>query len=102
LLGVGIALAATLARGASQPNVMVAAAAAFIAPGSAAIIAACVQTLLHTKVEPHLLRRAIGAKNAVVGGPHLVGNVAAMAVGAALVPIIGQDEVRSPAVSIGR
>lgn len=100
LLTAGLVFAVALLVAASRPNVAVMAVAAFIALGSTAVFVACVQTVLHTRVAPQLLGRAMGFKNLMVAGPHMIGSTIVVTVGAALVPVIGRDEVRSPAVSV--
>jgi MFS transporter, DHA3 family, macrolide efflux protein len=100
LLTAGLVFAAALLVAASRPNVAVMAVAAFIALGSTAVFVACVQTVLHTRVAPQHLGRAMGFKNLMVAGPHMIGSTIVVTVGAALVPVIGRDEVRSPTVSV--
>jgi MFS family permease len=99
MLGAGLAMAGALVLGALRPNVVTVAVAAFIFLGGSGIVVGAVQTVLHTKVEPHRLGFAIGVKNAMIPGGHIVGNVIALASGATLVPLIGQNRVRWPAVS---
>jgi hypothetical protein len=100
LLTAGLVFAVALLVAASRPNVAVMAVAAFIALGSTAVFVACVQTVLHTRVAPQQLGRAMGFKNLMVAGPHMIGSTIVVTVGAALVPVVGRDEVRSPAVSV--
>lgn len=100
LLAAGIVFAVALLVAASRPNVAVMAVAAFIALGSTAVFIACVQTVLHTKVAPQHLGRAMGFKNLMVAGPHMIGSTIVVTIGAGLVPVVGRDEVRSPAVSL--
>ncbi len=100
LLTAGLVFALALLVAASRPNVAVMAAAAFLALGSTAVFIACVQTVLHTRVAPQQLGRTMGFKNLMVAGPHMTGTIIVVTVGTALVSIIGQDEVRSPAVSV--
>jgi MFS transporter, DHA3 family, macrolide efflux protein len=100
LLTAGLVFAVALLVAASRPNVAVMAVAAFIALGSTAVFIACVQTVLHTKVAPQQLGRTMGFKNLMVAGPHMIGSTIVVSLGAALVPVVGRDEVRSPAVSV--
>ncbi|MET7880777.1 MFS transporter [Micromonospora profundi] len=99
LFSSGVVFAVALLVAAARPNVAVMAVGAFIALGSTAVFVACVQTVLHSKVDPRHLGRAMGFKNLMVAGPHMIGSTIVVTVGAGLVTVIGRDEVRSPAVS---
>lgn len=99
MLGAGLAFAAALVLGALRPSVALMATSAFVALGSAAIVMSTIQTVLHTKVEPQLLGRVMGLKNAMIGAPHIAGNVGVTAFGATLQPLVGRNHVDSPLVS---
>jgi MFS family permease len=99
ILGAGLAMAGALLLGALRPSVATTAVASFIFLGGSAIVVGAVQTMLHTKVEPHRMGHAMGVKNAFVPGGHIVGNLTALVSGATLVPFIGRDRVRFPAVT---
>ncbi|KOX06211.1 MULTISPECIES: MFS transporter [Micromonospora] len=99
LLSAGLVFAVALLVAAARPNVAVMAVAAFIALGSTAVFIACVQTVLHSKVASQHLGRAMGFKNLMVAGPHMIGSTIVVTVGAGLVTVVGRDEVRSPGVS---
>ncbi len=100
MLAAGLLFAAALVVAAARPILAVAAVAAFVALGCTAVFVACVQTVLHTKVEPQLLGRVMGIKNLMVAGPHMIGTTIVVWLGVALVPVVGRDEVRWPAVSV--
>jgi MFS transporter, DHA3 family, macrolide efflux protein len=100
MLAAALVFAGALVVAAVRPNVAVMAAAAFVALGCTAVFVACVQTVLHAKVEPQLLGRVMGVKNLMVAGPHMIGTTIVVSLGVALVPVVGRDEVRWPAFTV--
>jgi MFS transporter, DHA3 family, macrolide efflux protein len=81
LLGAGLVFGVALVAASFRPNLILMCVGGFVAMGSLAIIIASFQTVLHLKVEPHLLGRAIGLKNTAVTLSHIVGDVGALVVG---------------------
>jgi hypothetical protein len=106
MLVAGLGFAAGLAVAAFRPSLFLTSAGGFIAMGSLAVIIAIFQTMMHLKVEPHLLGRVIGLKNTAVTLSHIVGDVATIMVGIAFLssdfrvngrpPGEGWEEVSSP------
>jgi DHA3 family macrolide efflux protein-like MFS transporter len=99
MLLAGLVFSVALIAGGLRPNLVLVMAAAFVALGCTPIIVGGVQTVLHLKVPPRLLGRAMGLKNAMTGTAHITGNVSAGLLGAVVVPLVGREEVRSPVVS---
>jgi MFS family permease len=91
-------MTAAMVVGSLRPNIIVLAVCGFVFLGSASFIVGNIQTLLCLKVEPHMLGRAMGWKNAGYGVSLQVGDILA-ASGGIVVPWIGQDHVRSHAVA---
>jgi MFS family permease len=106
MLIAALGFAGGLAVAAFRPNLYLTSAGGFIAMGSLAVIIATFQTMMHLKVEPHLLGRVIGLKNTAVTLSHIVGDVATIVVGVAWLssnfrvngrpPGEGWEEVSSP------
>ena len=78
MLGAGLVFAVALGAAAFRPNLILMSVGGFIAMGSLAVIIATFQTVLHLKVEQHLLGRVIGLKNTAVTLSHIVGDVGAI------------------------
>jgi len=91
LLGAGLVFAAALVAASVRPNLILLCVGGFIAMGSLAVIIASFQTVLHIKVEPHLLGRAVGLKNTAVTLSHIVGDVGALVVGMSIFTNAGRD-----------
>jgi hypothetical protein len=75
MLAGGAVFAVGLALSGLRPSVVLVCVAAFVALGATPVVMGSVQTILHTKVEPHLLGRAIGVKNSLTAWAHMSGNV---------------------------
>ena len=95
-----LVFATALLIASARPSIPVMSVAAAIALGSAAVFVACVQTILHTRVRREHLGRAMGYKNLLVAGPHMLGTMIVMTIGVALVSVVGRDEVRAAAVAV--
>ena len=81
LLGAGLVFALALMAAGFRPDLVLVSIGGFIAMGSLAMIIASFQTVLHLKVEQHLLGRAVGIKNSAVTLSHIVGDVGSLVVG---------------------
>lgn len=93
VLAGGAVFAVGLALSGLRPSVVLVCAAAFVALGATPVVMGSVQTILHTKVEPHLLGRAIGVKNSLTAWAHMSGNVVVIVL--AVTVVDDWDDVRS-------
>jgi hypothetical protein len=101
VLGFSMMLAVAVVLGSLRPNVPLVAAAAFLFLGSLAIVISSNMSLWQTKVEPHLLGRAMALQNMVASVPRLVAYaLAGLAADRVFLPLVGRDHVRSPAVAV--
>jgi hypothetical protein len=99
LLGYSLLFAVAMVLGSLRPSIALIAIAAFVFLGSTSIIIGNVQTILHTKVEPHLQGRVMGLKNAFYGILLMLGNILAGLGGGILQPLIGTDHAATRAVA---
>jgi MFS transporter, DHA3 family, macrolide efflux protein len=99
LLGFSLLFAAAMVIGALRPSIALIAVAAFLFLGSTSIIVGTVQTILHTKVEPGLLGRVMGLKNVFYSATLMLGNILAGVIAGVVVPLVGEEDVRSGAVA---
>ncbi len=99
LLAYSVLLAVAMVVGSLRSNIALIAVAAFFFLGSTSIIVGNVQTLLNTKVEPHLLGRVMALKNALYGVLLMFGDILAGVGGGVFQPLVGQNHVRSDAVA---
>lgn len=100
MLGFSLLLAAAMVLGALRPSVPLLAVAAFLFLGSTPVIIGTLQTLWHLKVEPQLLGRTAALKNLFIDVPYLLANILmGFAAGLVFVPLVGEDDVRSPALA---
>lgn len=109
MLGAGLVFAVALGAAAFRPNLILMSVGGFIAMGSLAVIIATFQTVLHLKVEQHLLGRLIGLKNTAVTLSHIVGDVGAIVLGVSFLssnfrvngrpPGEGWEDVSSPVLA---
>ncbi len=90
LLGAGLVFALALCVAAFRPNLILMSVGAFAAMAGLAVIFAHFQTVMHLKVEPHLLGRVMGMKNTAATVGHIVGDVGAMLVGLSLLVSSGK------------
>jgi DHA3 family macrolide efflux protein-like MFS transporter len=100
MLTATLVFAAGMIASGLRPNVLLVTVAAFVGFGVTPIIMAALHTVFHTKVEPGVMGRTMGLKNMVIGGSHLSGNVLAGLLGAALLPLVGRQDVRSDALAL--
>jgi MFS family permease len=99
LLGFTLLLAGAMIVGALRPNIVVIAVAAVGFLGSTSIIVGNFQTVLCTKVEPHMLGRVMGWKNSFYGGLLQLGDILAGVSGVLVIPLVGEERVRSSVVA---
>ena len=100
MLGFSLLLGAAVVIGSTRPNVALAAAAAFVFLGALGVVISTNQVIWQTKVEPHLMGRVMALINMVGLVPQLVANIlAGLAVDHVFEPLVGRDEVRSPALA---
>jgi MFS family permease len=100
VLGFSLLLAAAVMIGSTRPNAALVAVAAFVFLGALGVVISTNQVIWQTKVEPHLMGRVMALVNMIALVPQLVANVlAGLAVDKVFEPLVGRDEVRSPAVA---
>jgi MFS transporter, DHA3 family, macrolide efflux protein len=101
MLGFSIVLAASTIVGSSRPDVAVVAFAAFAFMGALGVVIATNQTIWQTKVEPHLRGRVTALVNMVSSVPQVVAYaVAGVLANRVFEPLVGRDQVRSPAMAV--
>jgi MFS transporter, DHA3 family, macrolide efflux protein len=100
VLGFSLLLGVATIIGALRPSLPLITVGAVLFLGSLAIIMGCNLNIWQTKVEPHLLGRTMALLNMAANTPQLVSYVVAgpLADGVAG-PLVGRDEVHSPAVA---
>ncbi|WLS48450.1 MFS transporter [Micromonospora profundi] len=109
MLAAGLMFAVALAAASFRPDLILMSVSGFIAMGSLAVIIASFQTVVHLKVEPHLLGRVFGLKNTSVTLSHIVGDLGAIVIGVSLLSASftsngqrredGWEEVSSPVLA---
>jgi DHA3 family macrolide efflux protein-like MFS transporter len=100
VLGFSLLLGVAAIIGALRPSIPLITAGAVLFLGGLAIVMGCNLAIWQTKVEPHLLGRTMALLNMAANTPQLIAYVVAgpLADGVAQ-PLVGRDEVRSPAVA---
>jgi DHA3 family macrolide efflux protein-like MFS transporter len=100
VLGFSLVLAGATVLGSARPNVALVAVAAFVFMGALGIIISTNQAIWQSKVEPHMMGRAIAIVTMVAQAPQLVAYaVAGVAVDRVFEPLVGHDDVRSPVLA---
>lgn len=100
ILGCSLLLAVATVAGAARPDAVLVAVAAFAFMGALGVIMTTSQTIWQTKVEQPLLGRVAAALNMVSAIPQVIAYaVAGLAVDQVMEPLVGRDEVRSPALA---
>jgi MFS family permease len=98
VLGFSLVLAGATVLGSARPDVVLVAVAAFVFMGALGIVISTNQAIWQSKVEPHMMGRAIAIVTMVTQAPQLVAYaVAGVAVDRIFEPLVGRDDVRSPA-----
>lgn len=93
-------LAPATVLGAVRPNPVLIAVAAFVFMGAFGIVVATNQAIWQTKVEQHLMGRVVAIVNMVSQIPQLIAYaVAGVTVDRMLVPLVGREDVRLPALA---
>lgn len=93
LRGYFVLFGLALVLGAIRPNLLVVTVAAVLFLGSAPFVMAIISTLLHTKTEPVLMGRMMGAKTMVIGIAYGCGNVLGALCAAVPKPLIGGNRL---------
>ncbi|MEO3808382.1 MFS transporter [Sphaerisporangium sp. B11E5] len=97
ILGCSLVLAVAIVAGATRPDVVLVAVAAFVFFAVLAVVIGSNQSLWQSKVEPHLLGRVIALRNMVASVPRLLAfGLAGLAADQVFQPFVGRDQVRSP------
>ena len=91
LLTAGFIFAAALLAAGFRPNVVLMAVSGFVAMATLAVIIASFSTVMHLKVEPHLLGRMVGLKNTAVTLSHIVGDAGSLWVGMSVFAVAGSN-----------
>ncbi|OZV77375.1 MFS transporter [Micromonospora echinospora] len=100
ILGFSLVLGVAVVIGASRPDAVLVAVAAFAFMGSLGVVITTSQGIWQTKVDPRLLGRVSAVLNMVASAPQVVAYaVAGLAVDRVFEPLVGHDEVRSPALA---
>jgi MFS family permease len=101
ILGFSLVLAVATVIGSARPSVALVAVAAFAFMGALGIIISTNQSIWQTKVEPHLLGRAMAIQNMVASVPQLLAYaLAGLAADRVFEPLVGHNEVRSRTVAM--
>lgn len=100
VLGFSLLLTVASVLGAVRPNVVLVAASAFLFMGALGVIIAANQSVWQTKVEPHMLGRAMALVNMVASVPQLIAYAAAgLLADRVFQPLVGRDRVKSHALA---
>lgn len=100
IVGFSMLLAGAMVLGSLRPVVPLLAVAAFLFLGSTPILIGTIQTLLQLKVVPGMLGRTSALKNVFTDFPYMTANIfAGLLAGLVFVPLVGEDDVASPAAA---
>ncbi|MFD5843287.1 MFS transporter [Streptomyces chartreusis] len=101
ILGFSLMIAAATVIGSLRPNIALTALGAFLFLGGLAVIMGSNQSIWQTKVDPHLLGRAMALQNMVALTPQLLAYaLAGVAADSLFEPLVGRDRVTSDAMAM--
>ncbi|GAA1510288.1 hypothetical protein GCM10009677_49060 [Sphaerisporangium rubeum] len=97
VLGGSLLLAVAVVAGATRPNAVLVAVAAFVFFAVLAVVIGSNQIVWQSKVEPHLLGRVIALRNMIASVPKLLAfALTGLAADYVFQPLAGRDRVHSP------
>jgi MFS transporter, DHA3 family, macrolide efflux protein len=101
LFGFALLFAVAVIAGATRPDVLLIACAAFVAMGALIVVNTTHQNIWQTKVELHLMGRVMALLTMIVLIPQLLGNIlAGLAADRIFEPLVGRNEVRSKNLAV--
>jgi MFS transporter, DHA3 family, macrolide efflux protein len=100
VLGFSLVVGVATVIGSLRPSIALITVGAVLFLGSMAIVVGCNQSIWQTKVEPSLLGRTMAMLTMLASAPQLLAYaLAGVATDRVFEPLVGRDEVRSPAVA---
>jgi MFS transporter, DHA3 family, macrolide efflux protein len=101
ILGLSFVLAVATVIGSARPSVVAIAVAAFLFMAAMALILTINQGIWQTKVEPHMLGRAMAVQNIVASVPQIIAYATAGFIADRVFgPLVGVHQVRSAALAV--